>query len=402
MKKIIDSIKYIKIKDLFSIIIFLFIFPLSLCVKFYNFIFKKRIWLISDSSNTARDNGYCFFKYMCNKNSNINCYYVIDYKCNDYKKVKTIGNTIKYGGFKHWLYYLSCEYNISSQKASSPAPALFYILHVYLNLFNNRVFLQHGITINDGKWLYYKNTKFKYFICGTKREYDYICKKFGYPCGHVVLTGFARWDYLYNSNVSNKKILVMPTWRSWLGRDFNNLYKTEDFKNTKFYRHWFEFLNDNNLNILLKKYDYTLYFYPHIDMIKFLNYFTYTSKNIKILDTSYDIQKAFMECDLLITDYSSVSMEYGYLRKPVLYYQFDLEEYRSKQYQKGYYSYVDDGYGPVLYDNDSLINEIEKVIKKKFNSKYYLRANTFFNYSDKNNCDRIYEILNGGRNDKNT
>lgn len=400
MKKIIDSIKYIKFKDLFSIIIFIFIFPISLFIKLYNKIFKRRVWLISESPNTARDNGYCFFKYMCNNKSSIVCYYVIDYNCKDYEKVRKIGETIKYGGFKHWLYYLSCEYNISSQKASSPAPVLFYVLHVYLNLFNNRIFLQHGITINDGKWLYYKNTKFRYFICGTKKEYDFICNKFGYPKNNVVLTGFARWDYLFNDGVINKKILVMPTWRSWLGRDFNNFYKIDDFKETTYYKHWFNFLNDDKLDDLLKKYGYTLYFYPHIDMIKFLCYFKCSSNNIKFLDNTYDIQQSFMECDMLVTDYSSVSMEYGYLRKPVFYYQFDLEEYRKKQYQEGYYSYMNDGYGPVVFDNDKLINEIEKVIVNGISSKYIERADKFFNYTDTKNCDRIFDVLNGGENDK--
>ena len=125
-----------------------------------------------ESEMTARDNGYNFFIFLNNKHPEINSYYVINKTCNDYEKVKKYKNVINYGTFKHWLYYMSAYRNISNNKNANPNNLVFYIVHIFLNLYNNRVFLQHGITKDNSPWLYYKNTKFKYFICGAKREYQ--------------------------------------------------------------------------------------------------------------------------------------------------------------------------------------------------------------------------------------
>ena len=39
---------------------------------------------------------------------------------------------------------------------------------------------------------------------------------------------------------------------------------------------------------------------------------------------------------MLITDYSSVYFDIAYMRKPIIFYQFDEEEFRRKHYQRGY------------------------------------------------------------------
>ena len=56
-----------------------------------------------------------------------------------------------------------------------------------------------------------------------------------------------------------------------------------------------------------------------------------------------DVQKLLMDCALLVTDYSSVFFDVAFLRKPVVYYQFDEEEFRKYHYQKGYFDFRDHG-----------------------------------------------------------
>lgn len=62
MHKIIDSLKYIKLKDLFAPFIFLLAIIPALVYKAYLAIIKKPLWLICEDGNTARDNGYYFYK----------------------------------------------------------------------------------------------------------------------------------------------------------------------------------------------------------------------------------------------------------------------------------------------------------------------------------------------------
>lgn len=64
MKKITENIKYIKISDFIAPFIFLISLPCALIFRLYNKIKNKKIWLVCENGNTARDNGYWFYKYM--------------------------------------------------------------------------------------------------------------------------------------------------------------------------------------------------------------------------------------------------------------------------------------------------------------------------------------------------
>lgn len=392
MKKIIDSIKYIKFKDLLSPFIFIFVLPISIFFKIYNCLKKRSILLITEDGKTARDNGYHFFKYVREKHPNDYCYFVIDKNSNDYNKVKKFGHIIQYGSLKHWIYYLSAKYNISNHKNGNPSATFFYVLHVIFKLYNNRVFLQHGITINNGIWLYYKNTKFRYFICGAKEEYEYIKEKFGYPNDNLVYTGFARFDNLNSNKTKKNQILIMPTWRNWLGRETNSLGEKYIFTNTSYYLNWNKLLNNDKFIKYIEKNNINVLFYPHINMQKFLNSFETKSKNIKMVSSKTDIQKVLKESSIMITDYSSVFMDFAYMLKPILFYQFDYNEFRKKQYSEGYYNYKD-GFGPSTENCNELVENFIKIYENGIQKKYEDRMKKFFEYRDTKNCERIYNIL---------
>lgn len=396
MKKFIDSIKYIKLKDILAVLIFIVILPPSLIYKLYLKIRNKRLYLICEAENEARDNGYHLFKYIRTNYKQDYVYYAINKKSKDYLKIKDLGNVISFGSIKHWIYYLAAYKNISTHKYGNPNPPLFYILHVVLNLFNNRVFLQHGITHNDSPWLYYKNTKFSTIICAAKPEYEYIKSKFGYPNNHVKYLGFPRFDNLNRNSINKKQVVIMPTWRNWLGRNTNALNKNESFITTEYYKRYNNLLNNKKLIDYIEKEDITVYFFPHRNMQKFINEFKTKSNNIRIVaNQDIDIQKLLIESALLITDYSSVAMDFAYMKKPLLYYQFDIEEYREKQLQEGYFSYEDDGFGKVIYNEDCLVEEIISIIKNdyKLNSKYINRIDNFFEINDTNNCKRVFDEI---------
>lgn len=346
IKKIINNLKYIKIKDVMSIFILILVLPIVCIYKLYLKINKKEIWLICESPDTARDNGYWLFKYIREKYPKKSVYYAIKKENMDYEKVNKLGNIIIYGSIKHWIYYLSAEKNISSQKAGNPNAPLFYFLQVYGILKNKRYFLQHGVIKDDLEWLYYKNTKFELFVCGAEPEYKYVKEKFGYPDGSVQYLGLARFDNLHDFSVNKKRILIMPTWRNWLGREKNKLQKEEcDFTDTTYYKRWNSFINNEKLNKYIEENNIEIIFYPHFNMQRFMNNFNAKSKNIKIVDRHRsDIQELLKESALLITDYSSVFMDFAYMRKPIIYYQFDKEEYREKQYTEGYFKYERDGF----------------------------------------------------------
>lgn len=399
LKKIKNSLKFIKLYDFLSVFIFLFMFPLSIIYKLYNKIKKHEIWLICEDGQNARDNGYHLFKYIRDNYPEEKCYYVVNKKSNAYDKVKQYGNIIQFRGFKHWLYYLSAKWNIGIQKNGNPDQVLFYILHVYLNLYNNRVFLQHGITKDLSEWIFYKNTKFRYFICGASKEYEYIRDNFGYPEDNVKYIGFARFDNLYSNNIKEKQVLVIPTWRTWF-KETNKLGDKFNIKETKYYKEWMKLLNSEQFIDFIEKNNINVLFYPHINMMRFIDDFQFKSNRITKLSLNDDLQSVMKESALMITDYSSVYMDFAYMEKPVIYYQFDIEEYRAGQLQEGYFNYERDGFGPVCKKFDNVVDNLKDIYSNnKFilKEEFYNKMHSFFELKDKNNCERHYQLLKNGK-----
>ena len=134
-------------------------------------------------------------------------------------------------------------------------------------------------------------------------------------------------------------------------------------------------------------------------MQKFINDFIVMSNNIKIVTIETDIQKVLKESSIMITDYSSVFMDFAYMTKPILFFQFDYKEFREKQYAEGYYNYRD-GFGVSVDNSDDLVDELIKTYKNGPEKKYLKRMNDFFELKDQKNCERIYLLLNGDINEK--
>ena len=131
-------------------------------------------------------------------------------------------------------------------------------------------------------------------------------------------------------------------------------------------------------------------------MQKYLKYFKINEKNIKVVNNSdIDIQDLLKNSALLITDYSSVFMDFAYMNKPIIYYQFDQEEFRKKHLSEGYFKYERDGFGDVIKNENEVVTKIINYVKTnyKVEEKYISRMNEFFEIKDRNNCKRIYEEI---------
>jgi CDP-glycerol glycerophosphotransferase (TagB/SpsB family) len=395
MNNFISRIKYITVQDLLS----LFLFLLSIIPSRIFRLKHSDLWLICEDKNEARDNGYWLYKYIRENQLEIDVVYAINKKSPDYQKVKLLGKVIQYGSLTHWIYYLAASKNISSQKGGKPNAALCYILEIYGILKNKRIFLQHGITQNDCKWLYYEVTKFTLFVCAVKPEYEYVKARFGYPDNAVKLLGFCRFDNLGKCKINKQQLLIMPSWREWItgsvpdsgrGEDYNGFMKTE------YYTKWQSLLNNERLSELLEKNSLNIVFFPHRNMQRFINIFNTKSNRITIADWRlYDIQDLLKESVFLITDYSSIAFDFAYMKKPLMYYQFDQEAFRKFQYQEGYFSYENNGFGEVARDEYFLIDLIEKYAQKDFvlDDVYRERINNFFMFLDDNNCKRNFEAI---------
>lgn len=390
----LEKLKRVKPGDLFHIFKFILAFPVAMIYR----IFRNDMWLVCDTENECRDNGFWLYKYL-RENTEEDAVYVINKKSPDYARVKDLGPVIQYGSFLHWVYYLTASKNISSQKMGKPNAAICYVLEVYGILRNKRAFLQHGIITADLSFLYYPHTKMRLFVTSTYDEWKYVDEKYGYPKGYVQELGLCRFDQLHDIKVKKNQILIMPTWRMYIRNEIsasNKELEAKKFMETDYFRYWDALLKDEKLIRYIEENDLKIIFYPHREMHRFLQYFHVDHPDITVASwPEYDVQTLLKESAVLVTDFSSVAMDFAYMKKPLVYYQFDNEKFRKSHHQIGYFDFRKDGFGPVCVSEQEVIENIICFHKQGFaNDETYLeRHQKYFDLWDAQNCERNYKAI---------
>jgi CDP-glycerol glycerophosphotransferase len=81
-------------------------------------------------------------------------------------------------------------------------------------------------------------------------------------------------------------------------------------------------------------------------------------------DTSQheDIRELYLLADLLITDYSSVFFDYGNLRRPMIFFVYDIESYRDKL-RGFYFDFEKEAPGPLVKKTEEVIAEVRQIEK---------------------------------------
>ncbi|EAH6417310.1 capsular biosynthesis protein, partial [Campylobacter coli] len=355
---------------------------------------KSNIWLFADRDYEADDNAEHLYRYIMQNHPEQEIVFALRKESSDWERLKKEGfNLVEFGSFEFERIIKKASKVISSHSDE-------YLIR-YITPRQQFIFLQHGVIKDDlSKWL--NSKKIDLFITSTKAEYDSIANDYNhYKFGkkEVVLTGLARHDALLKNNQCNaRQIIIMPTWRAnivgvALGSSKRGLQS--DFTQSEYFQKWNLLLNSNILQKLCEKYDYTIVFNPHPNIIPYLKDFNIPSY-VKIANHNESLQELFCNSSLMITDYSSVAFEMAYLNKPVIYYQFDHEEFfNSHTYQKGYFDYKKDGFGPVVEDEESLLKELENLLQNDCNpfGIYKDNIDSTFAFKDGKCCERIYKVI---------
>ncbi len=106
-----------------------------------------------------------------------------------------------------------------------------------------------------------------------------------------------------------------------------------------------------------------------------------------------DINDLYIISDLLITDYSSVFFDYANLKRPMLFYMYDLDDYKNNL--RDFYISLEELPGPIVEKEEDLLNEINNIdnYDKKYREKYNI-FNEKYNYlDDKDSSMRVIEYL---------
>ena len=354
---------------------------------------RKRIWLISERGVDARDNGFWLFRYLREQHPEINVYYIISADSPDRERLTPfLSNVVCYRSYAHCLLIWRASVLISTHaQGYFPFIGMGLWVKKHFPLYQRKchVNIKHGIVKDHTSFLDYSNVRLDMIVAGVHQEYDYFLTAYGYPKEVVQLTGLCRFDGLKDTS-RKQQILVMPTWREWL-------YKTNDFLQSEYVQVYVSLLNNKSLNQWLEEQQIDLVFYPHHEVQKHIDYFKQKCKGPRIIiadKQSYDVQQLLNQSSLLVTDYSSVYFDFAYMRKPIIYYHFDLEQYRSEHYAEGWYDY-NHGLGVVTKDENACVAAIIKSIENHFAmpKQYADYAESMFPYRDNHNCERVYNAI---------
>ncbi len=391
------KLKYIHFSDVIDFFKILLSFFPGMVLRLY----KKDIWLISERKNDAHDNGYWLFKYIRENYPEKNAYYSISFKSNDYKnKIKPLGNAIPHGTFKHHIYFWAAKKYISAHVGNG-YPASFmcrlFIMHGFY--FFKIAFIQHGVIYSVPEYLLREKNRFDLFIVTNQKERNLIINDLHYPSDMVKCTGICRHDNLFSTKPIKNRILVMPTWRGWLYPKYNeSLNDTlKNLMESDYFKCYTALLNDKRLLDFADKQGLEIVYFPHNQMQPYLKQFKEACPNVICADANeYDVQQALIDAQFLVTDYSSIFIDFAYMKKPMTYFQFDIEEFYAKHKDtKGYFDFSTDGFGNISKTVDQVVDEIIKSYNAGFEMEevFKKRVDEFFEYRDTDNTKRNYDEI---------
>ncbi len=366
---------------------------------------RKQIWLFSDRMDNAGDNGEVFFRYVrAHCPPNVEPVFAIGKNAACLPRLRSEGKVVFFGTREYRYAFLLADKILSSGAAEFTVNAWGPNRQYLIDLYRSRYYyLQHGVACADlSQWLNKVNKNLGVIFTSANKETKAFQEgDYYYSRDQIRLTGMARLDALRNGDA--KQILIMPTWRRSIKGSYdsatNSVYY-DGFRNTEFFQFFNALINDDRLLSAMREHGYRGLFCLHpIHQKQSVDF--QGNDVFKVNEGFVDYNQVFEDSSLMVTDYSSVLFDFAYLRKPVIYTQFDREQFFADQnYDKGYFDYEEDGFGPVCYDYETTVAALIKQIECGCVNpeKYLKRENDFFRYSDQHNCERILaSILGEGR-----
>ncbi|MBS4174055.1 CDP-glycerol glycerophosphotransferase family protein [Bacillus sp. FJAT-49736] len=241
-------------------------------------------------------------------------------------------------------------------------------------------------------------------VAYATKQWDYLLSPSNYATkafksafrydGNILELGYPRNDLFYKENVEEitrkvknrinipkekKVILYAPTFRD-----------NQKDKN--------KFVFDMNLDIqeLYENLadEYVLLLRMHIVVSNKLTIPEEYSDFVFNVSSYPEIQELYLISDILMTDYSSVMFDFAHTGRPILYYTYDLEEYRDSL--RGFYmDFVAEAPGPFLKTTSDIVSSVKNIenISSQFQDRYSAFQNKYCDYQDADSSKRVVDYF---------
>ena len=256
---------------------------------------------------------------------------------------------------------------------------------IYINTWHGSPLKKMGEDQPNSKTKYkFKASQTDYRYAQSQFEVDVYSKLSKLPKDRFALVGLPRNDELFSINKEEtekikqklnipkdkKVILYAPTFREWI-RDKEGCLLAPPINIDK----WKEKLSDK----------YIVLFRAHYEVNRILGIkddeFLYNVTDYPNLNELMKIS------DILISDYSTLMIDYSILKRPIFAYCYDYEECLEK---RGFYFDIEKEYpNKICKNEDDLINQIlncdfesQKIKTEKFKNKYVEKGGNARKYID--------------------
>ena len=274
----------------------------------------------------------------------------------------------KRGNYEFNFYYKD-KFSISSFKKLATSKYIFlndnFFPFAFMNFKSETLVIQlwhapgafkkFGGSVESREILKMISDNTDYLITTSKNINKYYSEAFQIDESKIKALGLPRADYYFKEHDLNS-----------LREKFNKKYSVDEskkiilyaptFREDKQYNNVFEYIDLDKFNEELSE-DYVLALRLHPKIKKF--YSEDISVDGEYIDCSdyENEQELLLLADMLITDYSSIMIEFSLLNKPIIFFAYDLDNYLENE--RGFYlDYKNDLPGPIVYDSSQLIDVI--------------------------------------------
>ncbi|WP_298521768.1 CDP-glycerol glycerophosphotransferase family protein [uncultured Methanobrevibacter sp.] len=227
-----------------------------------------------------------------------------------------------------------------------------------------------------------------YLIISSKNIEDEYCEAFQMPKDKIKPLGLPRADYYFEDHdIDGLKREFFK--RYGVSEDKKIILYAPTFRDEEKYNNVFDYLDLESFNIELGD-EYILALRLHPKIRDF--YSGDISAKGEYIDCSDypSEQELLLMSDILITDYSSIMIEFAMLQKPVVFFTYDFDSYMTNE-RGFYFDFRSTVPGPIVEDSNQLINTIKN---KDFNEiKLSEFVKTQFDEIDGKASERVVDFL---------
>lgn len=235
-----------------------------------------------------------------------------------------------------------------------------------------------------------------YLISANRFSTDVFERAFCYPREKIIETGYPRNDILYSDHADEIREDVRAEFGIPDGRRvilYAPTYRDDQFYGKGEYKFSLQMDLQRMRTEFSQEYVILLRTHYHIaDAVDLtgLEDFVYQASNYS------DVSKLYLASDICITDYSSVFFDFGNLKRPILFFVYDYENYRNEL--RGMYIDMERELpGPIVRTNDELIDALHHIdqISKQYEERYDTFYEKFCHVDDGGASERTIRAVFG-------